>query len=258
MSPPGAVNTQAKWCRQVNGLTRRNASAQRAVAIARPDTNRSLRTAPTTAFAASRDQPAAAAITRKETRAARISIGTPASLSASAPALRRGKSQRLVQDADGSIRLRGKNQSGKNPNSRETMTCAPAPTKADPRPVELIKTTNPHDRAHQVTDSQGRLIPAARTRRGQTRVLVPEARPRQYPDYYMSNVHEEHGEKVGASFEDQCDALHEMRLRLEGVAGLGYSSGESAAEIARQHIARLESTHGLQQARNRIRRGTWQ
>lgn len=179
------------------------------------------------------------------------------------PRVRRGKQggadgSRVVQDADGSIRLRGKKSGGKTPNARVVMTCVPAPTKKDPHPAELVKTTNAHDRAHQVTDSQGRLIPAARTKRGHTRVLVPEATPREYPDYYMSDVHMEHGQKVGSSFEDQCDALHEMRLRLEGVAGLGYGDGDSSAELARAYIGRFESQHGLQETRNRIRRGTWQ
>jgi hypothetical protein len=148
---------------------------------------------------------------------------------------------RLIRDGDGSLRLRGAEKpKAKLENARTVMTCAPKATKT--YTPALVRSVSPHDRAHQVTDSQSKLIPAARTRRGHTKVLVEEAKPREYPEYYMANVHTEETEngpvRVGNSFEDQCDALHERRLRLEGVPGLGYGNGESAAEQAQQYLAR--------------------
>lgn len=149
------------------------------------------------------------------------------------PAIRRAlKSKRVVQDADGALRLRGpvkvsKTSGSANPNTRVVMTDASAAL----RPT-LVQTTALHDRAHQVMDFSNKLIPAARTKHGRTRVLVEEAQAREYPEYYASNVHEDLGFKYGATFEDQMDALHERRLALEGIPGIGYERDENAGDIA--------------------------
>lgn len=82
------------------------------------------------------------------------------------------------------------------------------------RPVRMVPTADPCDRAHGVRDADGYLVPAKRVGvmvRGRS---IGAARPRLYPECQMRGG-------GGVAPDSSFDALYDAQRRLEGVPGIG-------------------------------------
>lgn len=117
----------------------------------------------------------------------------------------------------------------RNANSRRAMTCVPRDDWGT-----LRATKDPYDRSHSTRDG-AMLIPAGVTVRGVDKPSPGlDAKPRLYPDCYMTNA--------GYSFETAEEKLAERRKRLEGWAPREISSQASMASHVHEALHRLERT----------------
>lgn len=141
----------------------------------------------------------------------------------------------------------------RNANSRRAMTCV----ERDDWDT-LVPTNDPFDRAHSVRDGANMLVPAGKTVRGVDKpVKALDAKPRLYPDCYMTNA--------GFSFETAEEKLDERRRAMDGFAPREIVNVPTMKSQVERALAEIESrmsskdgpgtraSHAASEARRKLR-----